>query len=75
MCLCGCGGCDSPKSLELVVKSKFLPSYNLSYGEEANTKPPIHCPLETQKHTHSEHGAAKGQRLPSASRSLGHSCD
>ena len=61
VCVCVCmrgGGCDSPKSLELVVESKFLPGCNLSYGEEANTKPPIHCPLHTQKHTHSEHGAA-----------------
>ena len=37
----------SPKSLELVVKRKFLASLNLSHREEANAKSPIHCPLQT----------------------------
>ena len=37
----------SPKSLELIVESKFLASCNFSYGEETNTKPPIHRPLHT----------------------------
>ena len=41
----------SPKSLELVVKRKFIASRNLSHREEADTKSAIHCPLQTHKQT------------------------